>query len=177
VTRVLCGVFLLALFAGPSPAPAPRGMEEVAWLIGDWHGTGEGDPGTSTSERHIEPFLNGRYLRANGRSVYEKQPRNPKGDIHEELNVWSYDRARQSIVLRQFDTLGFVSTYVVDKSASSADRWVLVGESLENVPKGWTARYLYTRLGADEYEEVLELDMDGKGFKAYVTNRFRRAGS
>jgi hypothetical protein len=111
-------VLLLAVFAGVSPAQAPKGLEEMAWLIGDWRGTGEGDPGTSTSERHIEPFLNGRYLRATGRSVYEKQPRNPTGDIHEELNVWSYDLARQSIVLRQFDTLGFVSTYVVDKTAS-----------------------------------------------------------
>jgi hypothetical protein len=31
---------------------------------------------------------------------------------------------------------------------------------------------IYTRLSANEYHEVLELDADGKGFKPYVTNQF-----
>jgi hypothetical protein len=54
------------------------------------------------------------------------------------------------------------------------DRWVLVAESLENVPRGWKARYVFTRKSDDEYHEMLELDPDGKGFQPYVTNRFLR---
>ena len=54
------------------------------------------------------------------------------------------------------------------------DRWVLVAESLENVPRGWKARYVFTRKSDDEYHEMLELDPDGKGFQPYVTNRLLR---
>ena len=109
--------------------------------------------------------------------MYPKQEKNPKGEIHAQLDLWSYDEARGSIVLRQFDTLGFVGTYVLDKTASGPDHWVLVAESLENVPKGWKARYMFTRKSDDEYHETLELDSDGKGFQPYVTNRFLRVTS
>jgi hypothetical protein len=163
----------LAAIATAAQPPAD-GLAELRWLVGEWRGVGEGDPGTSGSERHIDAFLDGKFLHAHGRSVYPKQEKNPKGEVHEQLDVWSFDRARALIVLRQFDTLGFVGTYVLDKSASAADRWVLVAESLENVPKGWKARYILTRKANDEYHEVLELDPDGKGFKPYVTNRFLR---
>ncbi len=170
--RLFAGILSIWLIAGTTPAQAQDGLADLRWLVGEWKGVGEGDPGTSASERHIDSFLDGRYIRAGGRSVYPKQPRNPKGEIHEQLDIWSYDGARNSVILRQFDTLGFVTTYVLDKEASAADRWVLIAESLENVPRGWKARYIYTRLAANEYHEVLELDPDGKGFKPYVTNRF-----
>jgi hypothetical protein len=165
---------LVATIAMAASAAQPQadGLAELRWLVGEWRGVGEGDPGTSGSERYIDSFLEGKYLRARGRSVYPKQEKNPKGEIHEELDLWSYDRARSAIILRQFDTLGFVGTYVLDKTSSTADRWVLTAESLENVPKGWKARYIITRKSDDEYHEQLELDPDGKGFKPYVTNRF-----
>jgi hypothetical protein len=167
-------VFFVLSLAFVSGGAAAADLQDFQWLVGDWKGTGEGDPGTSSSERHISTFLDGKYLRVEGRSVYEKQPKNPEGDIHTELGVWSYDRARKVVVLREFDSLGFVSTYVLDSAGSTGDSWVLVAESLENVPRGWKARYRYTRVGADEYMESLELDADGKGFKPYVTNRFLR---
>ena len=176
--RLLLAVVLASLAATASAAqPQVDGLAELRWLVGEWRGTGQGDPGTSGSERHIDSFLEGKYLRAKGRSVYPRQEKNPKGEIHEELDMWSYDRARSAIVLRQFDTLGFVCTYVQDKAASATDRWVFNAESLENVPKGWKARYTITRKADDEYHEVLELDPDGKGFQPYVTNRFLKIES
>ena len=64
----------------------------------------------------------------------------------------------------------------MDKTSSAADRWVLIAESLENVAKGWKARYIITRKSEDEYHEALELDPDGKGFKPYVSNKFLKIG-
>jgi hypothetical protein len=162
-------LFAVAVVAAQSPAD---GLAELQWMAGEWHGVGEGDPGTSGTERHVDIYLDGNYIRVTGRSVYPKQEKSPKGEIHEQFNLWSYDRARKAIVMREFDTLGFVGTYVQDKSVIAVDRWVLVAESLENVPGGWKARYIVTRKSEDEYHEVLELDADGKGFKPYVTNHF-----
>jgi hypothetical protein len=174
MARVIARILSLCFIAGTASAQTPDALADLRWLIGEWKGVGQGDPGTSASERHIDSFLDGHYIRASGRSVYPKQERNPHGEIRGQLDIWSHDRARSSVILRQFDTLGFVSTYVLDKSASSAERWVLIAESLENVPKGWKARYIYTRPSANEYHEVLELDATGKGFKPYVSNRFLR---
>jgi len=168
---------LLWSTAGVAAEPSKDGLAELRWMEGDWRGVGEGDPGTSGSERHVDAYLGNKYIRATGQSVYPKQEKSPKGEVHSQLNLWSFDRARGAIVMREFDTLGFVCTYVLDKAASAPDRWVLVAESLENVPKGWKARYVVTRKSDDEYHEMLELDPDGKGFQPYVTNRFLKVPS
>jgi hypothetical protein len=173
--QLVASIALIGIAAAVLAAePRPDALGELRWMIGDWRGVGEGDPGTSGSERHVDSFLDGKYIRVQGSSVYPKQEKNPKGEVHAELDLWSYDRARKLIAFRQFDTLGFVGTYILDKAASAPDRWVLVAESLENVPAGWKARYTFTRKSDDEYHELLELDPDGKGFKPYVTNRFLR---
>jgi hypothetical protein len=171
--RLLLTAFLILLAPGLSAAePMVDGLAPLRWMVGEWRGVGQGDPGISGSERRVDSYLEGKYIRAQGRSVYPKQEKNPKGEVHAELDLWSFDKARSVIVLRQFDTLGFVCTYVLDKAASTADRWVLTAESLENVPSGWKARYIITRKSDDEYHEQLELDPDGKGYKPYVMNRF-----
>ena len=84
--------------------------------------------------------------------MYPKQEMNPRGEMNSQLNNWSFDRARRVIAMRDFETLGFVGTYVLDKAASAPDRCLLVSESLELTP-------------------------DGKGFKPYVTNRLLRLPS
>jgi hypothetical protein len=175
--RFFAGFFFSCLIAGAASAQSADGLAELRWLIGDWRGVGQGDPGTSGSERHNDSFLGGRYIRVSGTSVYPKQEKNPTGEVHEQLDLWSYDRARGAVMLRTFDTLGFTCTYVLDRAASAADRWVFNAEALENVPKGLKARYIYTRPSENEYHEVLELDADGKGFKPYVTNRFLKVES
>ena len=143
-------------------------------LVGDWTGVGEGDPGPSAATRHTERVHGGRFIRVEGRSVYPKQEKNKSGEVHTSTDVWSYGQARKVLVLRQFDSLGFVSTYVQDKAASRDGHIVLVSEQLENVPAGWKARYTYDVVSAEEYREHFELDPNGKGFKTYVLGRYLR---
>ena len=47
---------LVATFAMAASAAQPQvdGLAELRWLVGEWRGVGEGDPGTSGSERHID---------------------------------------------------------------------------------------------------------------------------
>ena len=168
-------LFLFALvpnFALAAPASGDR-LVAIAWLVGDWGGIGEGRPGTSGSSRHAERVQNDHFIRVEGRSVYPRQERNASGEIHTSLDLWSFDRHRDLFVLRQFDSLGFVSTYVQDRAASAGGRLVLVSEHLENVPAGWRGRYTYEQAAPDEYRELFELD-SGNGYEAYVSSRFLR---
>src|SRR5690349_2130355 len=85
--------------------PRTDGLAPLRWLVGEWRGVGQGDPGISGSERHVDSYLDGKYIRSQGRSVYPKQEKNPNGEVHAELDIWSYDEARATLVFRQFDTL------------------------------------------------------------------------
>jgi hypothetical protein len=175
LTSIASAILLLTALC--ASAAEPDGISAMAWILGDWIGKGTGEPGQSSSERHARKVLGDRFVRVEGRSEYARQESNPNGEVHVQTDMWGYDRARKILTLRQFDSLGFASTYVLDTDASTSSRWVLNAEQLENVPKGWRARYIYVLTSGEEYEETLELDMDGKGFQPYVTNRFRKAWS
>jgi hypothetical protein len=170
-------VFTVAAIGSLSalPSGAQEGpLGQIATLTGRWTGVGEGVPGISAAHRTYTRELGGRFIRADGRSVYPKQDKNAKGEVHDIQSVWSYDKARKLLVLRVFDSLGFVSTYVQDREASSTDVVVLESQQLENAPAGWRARYTYSLVSQDEFRELFELDPDGKGFRPYVTGRFLR---
>jgi hypothetical protein len=172
---ILLAMISVALSTASAQAPAADRLAPVAWLVGQWEGVGEGQPGTSSSTRQAERLHGNRFLLVRGRSVYPKQESNRSGDVHGQVDIWSFDRARDLLVLRQFDTLGFVSTYVQDRAASVDGRIVLVSEQMENVPAGWRARYTFTRPAPDEYHELFELD-SGSGYERYVFNRLLRTG-
>lgn len=166
-------ILIGALVPGAARATPARAdpLAAIAWLIGDWTGIGEGQPGTSASSRHSARMHNGHFIRVEGRSVYPRQEANPNGEVHTSLDVWSFDQRRNLLVMRQFDSLGFVSTYVQDRAASTEGRLVLISESLENVPAGWRARYTYEHAAPTEYRELFELD-SGRGYERYVYGRF-----
>lgn len=169
-------VFLFAIVPiGASATPTRADpLAAISWLVGNWTGVGEGQPGTSASLRRTERMHEGRFIRVEARSEYPPQGTNPTGEVHTSTDVWSFDRRRNLLVMRQFDSLGFVLTYVQDRAASTNGRVVLVSEHLENVPTGWRTRYTYEHAAPDEYQELFELDT-GHGYERYVSSRFRRA--
>ena len=95
------------------PQPADP-LKAVAWLIGEWSGTSEGQPGRGTVERQYERALGGRFIRAKNRVVFPATEKAPKGDVHEDQGWFSFDRSRKRVVLRQFHGEGFVNQYQPD---------------------------------------------------------------
>jgi hypothetical protein len=165
-------LFGQAIAVGQSPAPPDR-LELLAPLIGKWTGTTEGEPGNGTVEREYERVLGTRFVQVKNASTYPPQAKNPKGERHEALGLFSYDGARKAIVFRQFHVEGFVNQYVLDP-ASPPDRLVFTTEAIENIPAGWRARETYV-IGADRLEETFELAEPGKDFAVYSRNRLTRA--
>lgn len=142
-------------------------------FIGRWEGSSEGQPGKGTVEREYTRVLKSRFVYVKNRSVYPPQDRNPKGEQHEDIGIFSVDTARNRIVFRQFHIEGFVNQYV--QEPQTADRTlVFLSESIENIPTGWQARETYTFIGADEFEEIFELAAPGKPFEVYSRARLKR---
>ena len=170
---------LLVAVAGPAAhvgdlqPPSPDPFEPLAFVIGRWEGIAEGRPGKGTVRREYSRVLSSRFIRAHNRSEYPPQEQNPKGEVHEHEDWFSFDRARQRLILRQFHVEGFVNTYVQDTDAKTG-RMVFTTEAIENIPAGFRARETYVVDGLDAFEEIFELAEPGKPFEAYSRARFRR---
>lgn len=172
--RLLVVAWALAIGVAEAQSTPPSDpFASVAFLIGRWEGTSEGQPGKGTLRREYERVLSGRYIRARNRSEYPAQEKNPKGEVHEDEGYLSFDRGRKKLVLRQFHVEGFVNQYVEDEG-STPTRLSFTTEAIENIPPGWRARETYVVNGPDAFEEIFELAEAGKPFEVYSRAQLRR---
>ena len=162
------------ILAGARQLPAPDPFEPLAFMVGRWDGTSEGQPGKAVVRREYRRVLSGRFIHVRNRSEYPVQDKNPKGEIHEDEGFFSFDRARKRLVLRQFHGEGFVNQYVQDTGVPGGTL-AFTTESIENIPLGWRARETYVVHGPDEFEEIFELAQAGQPFEVYSRARLRRA--
>lgn len=157
----------------PSQGAAVDPLQPLAFLVGRWEGSSEGQPGTGTVQREYTRMLNSRFIRAQNRSVYPPQDKNPKGETHEDFGVFSFDKSRGRAVFRQFHVEGFVNQYVADADPQPG-KVVFSSEAIENIPPGYRARETYVVVGPDEFEEIFELAEPGKPFELYSRARLKR---
>ena len=146
----------------------------VRFLAGAWEGEANGQPGAGQSVRQYQFILNGKYLEVRNKTAYPAQPRNPKGEVHEDWGMISYDRSRGKLVLRQFHIEGFVNQYAADPAAERPLQFL--SESIENIPPGFRARETYILKPPGEFIERFELAEPGKDYELYSETRFHRKG-
>lgn len=172
---------LMSALAGaagePAQAPAAQSGAVDKWLplrfiLGTWEGTSSGQPGNGTVRREYRLVLRDQFIEVRSTSTYLPQEKNPKGEVHEDVGYFSYDRSRKAFLLRQFHVEGFVTTYASGPSASSG--LVFTSETLENLPSSWRARETYRVTGDDTFVEVFELAEPGKEFSVYSETLLRR---
>lgn len=78
-------------------------------MVGRCSGTTEGQPAKGTVEREYTRILGSHFVEVKNRSTYPAQEKNAKGEVHEDVGIFSFDKARKKIVFRQFHTEGFVN--------------------------------------------------------------------
>ena len=172
----LCVLAMLVSWSAPAARAQPARDDPfaaISGLLGRWEGTVEGEPGTGKVTRSYARALNDRFVRVVNESTYAPQPKNPKGEVHQDEGFISFDRARKVLVLRQFHIEGFVNQYA-QQVPSAHGRVVFESEAIENIPPGWRARETYVIGGADAFEEIFELAEPGKPFAVYSHSRFTR---
>lgn len=161
---------LLLLSAHARAAEPPAGLQQLDFLIGKWRGTSNGEPGNGTIERECARILNERFIECRATVTYPAQEKNPKGEVHVERAIYSFDKKAKKVRLRQFHGEGFVNNY--------AEIAPLTFETveIENIPAGWRARETYKQPSADAYEETFELSGPGKEFAVYSRSTLQRVG-
>ena len=169
--------FAIVLF--PVVHHAQQGKKQDVWkplrfFVGSWKGQGEGQPGVSKVERGYKFVLQDRFLEARNKSVYERQEDSPKGEVHEDWGLFSYDQDRDKLVFRQFHAEGFVNQYVLDSLTADGKTLVFVTEAIENFWPRWRARETYRILNDNEFTETFEIAPPDSDFELYMTNHFKR---
>lgn len=172
--RILLVILVAATMASAQQTAKPDTWKPFRYFVGTWEGTGKGEPGESKLEREYKFTLGGKFLQVSHRSAYAPQEKNPKGEIHEDLGFFSYDKARKQFIFRQFHVESFVIQYVVASISEDGKTIILESETIENVPKGMRSRETFKILNDDEFTETFEIAMPEKDFKVYSENRFRR---
>jgi len=161
-----------------APAQAPPSESTDPWLpvrffVGQWTGTAEGEPGSGTVKRTYEFVLGGKYLNERNTSTYKPTAKKPAGEVHDHWSFFSHDRARRTLVLRQFHQEGFVNQYALAAGTTAAG-FTFESEGFENLPAGWKARERYEKLSPDEFVETFELAPPGKEFSVYSRTHLKR---
>ncbi|UCE19636.1 MAG: hypothetical protein JSV84_04630 [Gemmatimonadota bacterium] len=148
--------------------------EPLRYFVGSWTGESTGKAGDGKGERTCEFIMEGTYLHYKTVMHFEPQEKNPEGEVHEDWVFFSFDQNRNSLVVRQFNTEGFVNQYVLDSLSSDGSRLVLTTEHSENAPPGLMAKYTLEIKNADEFVENFELGFSGKGYSCWMTNTWYR---
>lgn len=145
----------------------------LRFFVGAWHGDQNGEPGHGTSERTYSFVLNHRFLEVKNKSTYPPQEKNKAGEVHNDMGMIGYDKARKRFVFRQFHVEGFVNTYVQEETSDSK-KMVFVSEAIENIAPDWRARETYFFLNENEFIERFELAEPGKDFALYAEAHLKR---
>ena len=139
-------------------------------LAGTWEGRIDGKLGTGRGVRRYEFALDDLYLVVRHASVRLPQEKSPAGDYHRELAVYSHDRERDVIVLRDFKIEGYVLVYACEVEPK---RFVCTTEHVESGP-GWKARLSVEVEDRYRMKETFELAPPGRDLEVYFTNAWTR---
>jgi hypothetical protein len=107
VQRILVLIVLLPILVAAQTDQKKDIWEPLKFLEGTWKGE---DPGLSKVSQVYKFVLNGKFLHMKTRSVFEPTEKNPKGEVHEDFGIFSYDQGRKTFVMRGFYVEGFVNT-------------------------------------------------------------------
>ena len=179
------GIFVLVGFAMASVAGWSFAQTEAktdVWapfkfFVGHWEGRGEGQGGVSTGVQEYRFILGGRYLLVTNEARFAPQEKNPKGEVHQDCGVLSFDQMRKKYVFRQFHSEGFVNQYVSDGPEPDGKTFVFVSEAIENIPPGFRARLTYKILNENEFQQTFDLAQSGQEFACYSQGIMKRKGT
>ena len=165
-------ISFLFLFLLPALLFAQMTKKDSTWLplkpfLGQWVGEGGGEPGKGTYERSYQFILNKNFIEIKNKSTYQPTDKNPKGEVHEDIGYFSYDKSIQKFKLRQFHIEGFVNEFVLDSISADKKTIVFVTVAIENIPNGFRAKETYHLISENEIEEIFELAEPGKEFQVY----------
>jgi len=168
--RTFCLICLLA----PAflVAQSENSLNSFAFLIGNWQGVEAGLSGDGIGFRTYTWELNKNYIMVKNASHFPKSDKKPRGEVHRDIGILSFNSNDSSIILREFHVEGFTNIYVLNKQESTDSNFTFVTREIENNPGNWLARLTINVISDKEFLEIFEIARDGKIFKQWLKNHW-----
>lgn len=173
-TFILFLILILPTVVGAQSEQKTDVWEPLRFLEGSWEGRGEGMSGQSDVTQVYDFILNGQFFRMRTKSVFEPQEKNPDGEVHEDMAIFSYDTGRQTFVIRAFYIEGFVNTYLLSEISEDGKTLTFETEAVENAPEGTKAKLIFQQTGDGEMEQRFFVAFPDKEFSCFSTNRLKK---
>jgi hypothetical protein len=177
-SKFLAGLCLLA-FCGPNCLHAQErtdhsGWKKYAFLVGNWIGEGNGQPGQGKGSFSIEPDLNGRVLVRKNHSEYPATAQRP-ALTHDDLMIIYGDHPGELSSAIYVDNEDHTIHYSISFS-EDGKTITFISAVLASSP---TFRLSYTQLDADMLDLKFEIAPPGKPdvFSTYVEGKVHRVRS
>jgi hypothetical protein len=151
------------IFATVAAAALPMELEPYGFLIGEWHASGSGEPGTGAGAAVFARALQDRVITRTSFAEYPAADGRP-GSRHDDLMV-IYVQAGGGVRADYYDSEGHVIRYSV--SSPGPGRAVFVSEAESGQPR---FRLTYLLEGATlNGEFAISPPGPGEAFKPYLT--------
>ena len=175
---ILLSILILPVLAQDSAKDGDTDVwDPLRYFVGAWLGHETGRAGTGQGKRTYRFILGNQYLLSENTSQFEPQEKNPGGEVHQDWEIFSYDRNRATFVLRQFNSEGYVNQFILDRDRSNVEGglFVFVSEAAENSPPGLRARLTFRVTSPNRFEETFEVALPGRDLEPFVKNSWTRA--
>ena len=150
-------------------------LDSFSDLIGTWQGTGSGfSSSTSVVHSEFNWVMNKRFIEVKNHSEFKPTPQQPKGEIHDDWGIISFDSARKKIIFRQFHSEGFVNQYILNDSLSNEKTFVFESEAIENFVPGGKARFTINIKRSTEIETLFDVGFPGKEMACFGSNQLKK---
>jgi hypothetical protein len=171
--KLIVMILLLSLLTFANQSEKVDVWELLRFLEGVWQGQGDGMSGISSVTQEYQFIFNGQFLQMTTKSEFKPQEKNPKGEIHEDIGFFSFDRSRKKFMLRGFYAEGFINQYIGD---ISEDGQIISfeTEAIENAPPGTKAKLVFQKISSDELEQSFHVAWPGRDFSCMSTNTLKR---
>lgn len=147
-------------------------FEGLNFLLGNWQGVETGVAGDGIGFRTYTYELNENYIMEKNQSTFPKSEKKPKGEVHRDIGVFSYNSNKKEIIYRSFNVEGFTNIFVLDSSNSTTHKFVFITREIENNPGNWKARIVIEKISETEFKEYFDIAMDGVNYKDFIANHW-----
>ena len=173
--------FALAFACLIGIAPLAQGQDKpsdpwssLRFLVGEWRGAITGEQGTGTVTRRYRFILSSEYLQERSMASFPPQPLHADGTVLNYASFLLQDRARKTVLFRQFHQEHVNGVFVLSTAQSSPTKLVFESEQLDSAPATWKARETLEVVSPDEYVETFEVAEGGKPLAVRSRIQFKR---
>jgi hypothetical protein len=147
-------------------------LDNIEFLVGNWQGVESDAAGDGIGFRSYTYELDENYIMVRNQSTFPKTEKKPKGEVHRDIGIFSYNSNSNEIIYRSFNVEGFTNIFILDSSNSSKDKFVFITREIENNPGNWRARVIIEKLSETEFIESFDIATDGENYSNLLSNHW-----